>query len=92
MRHEQLPLHEVDVGLNAAKPAFQRVVQRSRVLVVVVGMRASERDRFRRRQEWTNEDQKKAYDGAHDFICAESRADSSHGRNRSASPRKKLVI
>jgi hypothetical protein len=42
VRHQQITIDEPDIGLHAAKPAFERVEQRALVFVVVVGVGARE--------------------------------------------------
>jgi hypothetical protein len=43
MRNQQLPVDEVNVRFDAAKAVLERVEQRTGMLVIVVGVRVTER-------------------------------------------------
>ena len=63
MRDEELPIHQPDVRLDAAKPLSQRVVQRALMQIVIVRVRLAKWFRFlrlcagRHRRDGANESQ-----------------------------------
>jgi len=51
VRHEQLAIHQMNVRFDTAKAAVQRIEQRARVFVIIMGMSPMEdRNRGRRRR------------------------------------------
>ena len=45
MRNEQLSIHQIDVGFDAAKTLFEGVEQRSRMLIIIMRMSMAQRKR-----------------------------------------------